>query len=146
MTERRIDQSKGWPTPTTKPTPLESISNTQHTPKYTASTYFTRLAKMIHSYSHGAPFFSVTVKDGGTWYEFVAGPGAGSFGAVMPVTLNAVEVTQVDHFMDILTRVEDTYEKFIDLKYIKNIAHKLTADERKRVQKWIADGNSIENL
>lgn len=144
MTERRIDQSKGWPTPN-KSTLLESVSAA---PKLslTASTYFARLAKMIYKYAHGAPFFSVSASDDGLWYEFTAGPGAGTFVAAMPVSLNVIPVERVDEFMEILSKVEDTYEKFIDLKYIKNIAHKLTADERKRVQKWITDGNSIENI
>lgn len=146
MTERRIDVTNGWPTPS-KGSPLGSISSTQK-PGYTASTYFARLARMIHKYGHGAPFFSVALDETstGSWYEFKAGPGAGTFGFVMPVTLNQVEVSRVDEFMGHLQEIETTYDKFIDLKYIKNIAHKLTTDERKRVQKWIADGNSIENI
>lgn len=144
MTERRIDQSKGWPTPN-KSTMTESVPFVQR-PAQAASTYFARLAKMIYRYSHGAPFFSVTISDDGLWYEFMAGPGAGTFTAAMPVSLNIIPVERVDEFMEILSKVEDTYEKFIDLKYIKNIAHKLTTDERKRVQKWIADGNSLENI
>lgn len=110
--------------------------------------YFRRLAKCIHQYSHGAPFFHVTVDDDGTWYTFGAHPGdvANGMHFRMPVSLNVIEPSRTEEFFKLLKDLEDTYEKFIDLKYIKNIAHKLTSDERKRVQKWIANGNSIENL
>lgn len=109
--------------------------------------YFRRLAKCIHKYSHGAPFFSVTVDEDGTWYTFSAHPdNLNACKFKMPVSLNVIEPARTEEFFGLLKSVEDTYDTFIDLKYIKNIAHKLTSDERRRVQKWISSGNSIENF